>query len=154
LFEALKVDRVVSFFVVSLITLVAIVNILSSLIMLVRSKTRDIAIVRTMGATRASIVRIFMTVGTSVGMLGIGAGAILAFIILFFRQAIVNGIQFITGQQIWDPSIRFLTELPAKTNPVEVVAVLSLATLLTFLATLYPAFRAANTDPVEVLRYE
>ncbi len=154
LFEALAVDRVVSFFVVSLITLVAIVNILSSLIMLVRSKTRDIAIIRTMGATRSSIVRIFMTVGTSVGMLGIAAGALLAFIILFFRQGIVNGIQFVTGQQIWDPSIRFLTELPAKTNPLEVAAVLALATGLTILATLYPAYRAANTDPVEVLRYE
>jgi lipoprotein-releasing system permease protein len=122
--------------------------------MLVRSKTRDIAIIRTMGATRASIVRIFMTVGTSVGMLGIAAGALLAFIILFFRQGIVNGIQFVTGQQIWDPSIRFLTELPAKTNPLEVAAVLALATGLTILATLYPAYRAANTDPVQVLRYE
>ncbi len=154
LFEALAVDRVVSFFVVSMITLVAIVNILSSLIMLVRSKTRDIAIVRTMGASRASIVRIFMTVGVTIGMMGIGAGALLAFIILFFRQSMVNGIQFITGQQIWDPSIRFLTELPAKTNPIEVLAVLALATLLTFLATLYPAFKAASTDPVQVLRYE
>jgi lipoprotein-releasing system permease protein len=154
LFEALAVDRVVSFFVVSMITLVAIVNILSSLIMLVRSKTRDIAIVRTMGASRASIVRIFMTVGVTIGMMGIGAGALLAFIILFFRQSMVNGIQFITGQQIWDPSIRFLTELPAKTNPLEVMAVLALATLLTFLATLYPAFKAASTDPVQVLRYE
>jgi lipoprotein-releasing system permease protein len=154
LFEALAVDRVVSFFVVSMITLVAIVNILSSLIMLVRSKTRDIAIVRTMGASRASIVRIFMTVGVTIGMMGIGAGALLAFVILFFRQSMVNGIQFITGQQIWDPSIRFLTELPAKTNPLEVIAVLALATLLTFLATLYPAFKAASTDPVQVLRYE
>jgi lipoprotein-releasing system permease protein len=154
LFEALAVDRVVSFFVVSMITLVAIVNILSSLIMLVRSKTRDIAIVRTMGASRASIVRIFMTVGVTIGMMGIGAGALLAFVILFFRQSMVNGIQFITGQQIWDPSIRFLTELPAKTNPLEVLAVLALATGLTFLATLYPAFKAASTDPVQVLRYE
>lgn len=154
LFEALAVDRVVSFFVVSLITLVAIVNILSSLIMLVRSKTRDIAIVRTMGASRRSIVKIFMTVGATVGLLGIASGAVLAFIILYFRQGIVDGIQFVTGQQIWDPSIRFLTELPAKTNPLEVVAVLALAAILTVLATLYPAFRAARTDPVEVLRYE
>ncbi len=154
LFEALAVDRVVSFIVVSLITLVAVFNIMSSLIMLVRSKTRDIAIVRTMGASRASIIRIFMTVGVTIGLLGIVGGAVLAAIFLFFRQSIVNGIQFLTGSQIWDPSIRFLTELPAKTNPLEVAAVLMLATGLTFLATLYPAFKAASTDPVQVLRYE
>jgi lipoprotein-releasing system permease protein len=154
LFEALAVDRVVSFFVVSLITLVAAFNIMSSLIMLVRSKTRDIAIIRTMGATRQSIVRIFMTVGVTVGGLGIVAGGLLAFLILTFRQSLVNGVQFLTGQQIWDPSIRFLTELPAKTNPIEVAAVLGLAAVMTFLATLYPAFKAASTDPVQVLRYE
>ncbi len=154
LFEALAVDRVVSFFVVSMITLVAIVNILSSLIMLVRSKTRDIAIVRTMGASRSSIVRIFMTVGVTIGFLGIGSGAFLAFLVLYFRQRMVQGIEFITGQNIWDPSIRFLTELPAKTDPFEVMAVLLLAAVLTFLATLYPAFKAASTDPVQVLRYE
>jgi lipoprotein-releasing system permease protein len=154
LFEALAVDRVVSFIVVSLITLVAVFNIMSSLIMLVRSKTRDIAIVRTMGASRASIIRIFMTVGVTIGLLGIAGGAVLAALFLFFRQSIVNGVQFLTGSQIWDPSIRFLTELPAKTNPLEVMAVLLLAAGLTFLATLYPAFKAASTDPVQVLRYE
>jgi lipoprotein-releasing system permease protein len=154
LFEALAVDRVVSFFVVSLITLVAVFNIMSSLIMLVRSKTRDIAIVRTMGATRGSIIRIFMTVGVTIGLLGIASGGVLAAIFLYFRQGVINGIQFLTGQEIWDPSIRFLTELPAKTNPVEVVMVLFLGGALTFLATLYPAFKAASTDPVQVLRYE
>jgi lipoprotein-releasing system permease protein len=154
LFEAMSVDRVVSFLVVSLITLVAMFNILSSLIMLVRSKTRDIAIVRTMGASRASVMRIFMAVGVTIGMLGIVSGAILGFLILTFRQPLINFAQFVSGQQIWDPSIRFLTELPAKTNPVEVILVLSFATILTFLATLYPAYKAASTDPVQVLRYE
>lgn len=154
LFEALAVDRVVSFVILSLIILVAAFNILSSLIMLVRAKTRDIAIVRTMGASRASLVRIFMTVGIVIGTLGIAAGVILGFIILYFRQGIVNGVQLLTGQNLWDPSIRFLTELPAKTDPMEVVGVVFMALVLTILATLYPAFKAAGTDPVQVLRYE
>jgi lipoprotein-releasing system permease protein len=154
LFEALAVDRVVSFVVLSLIILVAAFNILSSLIMLVRAKTRDIAIVRTMGASRASLVRIFMTVGVTIGALGIAAGVVLGFVILFFRQGMVNGIQFVTGQNLWDPSIRFLTELPAKTDPLEVAGVVLMAFILTILATLYPAFKAAGTDPVQVLRYE
>jgi lipoprotein-releasing system permease protein len=154
LFEALAVDRVVSFVVLSLIILVAAFNILSSLIMLVRAKTRDIAIIRTMGASRASLVRIFMTVGIVIVTLGIAAGVVLGFIILFFRQSMVNGIQFITGQNLWDPSIRFLTELPAKTDLFEVIGVILMALMLTILATLYPALKAAGTDPVQVLRYE
>ena len=154
LFEALAVDRVVSFTVLSLIMLVAAFNILSSLIMLVRAKTRDIAIVRTMGASRMSLVRIFMSVGVTIGALGIAAGVVLGFLVLYFRQNVVNGIQFLTGQNLWDPSIRFLTELPAKTDPWQVVGVVVMAFVLTILATLYPAFKAAGTDPVQVLRYE
>ncbi|WNO52460.1 lipoprotein-releasing ABC transporter permease subunit [Stakelama saccharophila] len=154
LFEALKVDRLVTFVVLSIIILVAVFNILSSLIMLVRAKTRDIAILRTMGATRLGLLRIFMTVGTTIGALGIGAGLILGFVFIHFRQNVVAAIGFVTGQQVWDPSMRYLTELPAKTAPLEVVGIALMALVFSILATLYPAFKAASTDPVQVLRYE
>ena len=106
LFETLQVERVVMFVILSIIILVAVFNILSSLIMLVRAKTRDIAILRTMGASRASLLRIFVTVGTSIGMLGIAAGIGLGLIAIFFRQNVINFVQMITGQNLWDPSIR------------------------------------------------
>ena len=154
LFEALAVERVAMFTVLSIIILVAVFNILSSLIMLVRAKTRDIAILRTMGATRRGLMKVFMTVGVTIGVLGTAAGMLLGAVFLFFRQSVVNFIQFVTGQNLWDPSIRFLTELPSKTDPVEVTAIVVMALGFSFLATLYPAWKAASTDPVQVLRYE
>ena len=154
LFEALAVERVAMFTVLSIIILVAVFNILSSLIMLVRAKTRDIAILRTMGANRGGLMRIFMVVGTTIGALGTVAGLILGAIFLFYRQGVVNFVQLVTGQNLWDPSIRYLTELPSKTDPVEVLVIASMALIFSFLATLYPAWKAASTDPVQVLRYE
>jgi len=154
LFEALAVERVAMFVVLSLIVLVAVFNILSSLIMLVRAKTRDIAILRTIGASRQSMMKVFVTVGVTIGSLGIVLGLVLGAIFLFFRQGVVNAIQFLTGQNLWDPSVRFLSELPSKTDPVEVAAIVLTALVLSFLATLYPAWKAASTDPVQVLRYE
>jgi lipoprotein-releasing system permease protein len=154
LFQALEIERVAMFVVLSLIILVAVFNILSSLIMLVRAKTRDIAILRTMGASRSGMMKVFVTVGVTIGSLGIILGVILGAIFLFFRQGVVEAIQRLTGANLWDPSVRFLTELPSKTDPFEVTAIVLTALVLSFLATLYPAYKAAGTDPVQVLRYE
>ena len=154
IFEALQVERVAMFFALSFMVLVAAFNILSSLVMLVRAKTRDIAIMRTMGATRKSLLKIFVTTGFTVGAIGTLAGLALGFLVLFFRQPIVRIIEVVTGQNLWDPSIRFLTTLPAKTDPLEIIGIVTLALVLSFLATLYPALKASGTDPVQVLRYE
>ena len=154
LFEALAVERVAMFVVLSIIVLVAVFNILSSLIMLVRAKTRDIAILRTMGATRRSLLKIFVTTGFLIGVLGTGAGLILGFVFLYFRQPIVRLVELLTGQNLWDPSIRFLTELPSRSDPVEIIVISVMALVFSFVATLYPALKAASTDPVQVLRYE
>lgn len=154
LFEAIQVERVVMFVVLSIIILVAAFNILSSLIMLVRAKHRDIAILRTMGASRRAVMKIFMTVGVTIGVLGIVAGMVLGALGLYFRQPVVDFFQRLTGHNLWDPSVRVLTELPSRTDPFEVSAIVGMALALTFIATLIPAWRASKTDPVQVLRYE
>ncbi|MDR6831796.1 MULTISPECIES: lipoprotein-releasing ABC transporter permease subunit [unclassified Sphingopyxis] len=154
LFEALSIERVAMFVILSLIVLVAAFNIVSSLIMLVRAKTRDMAILRTMGAPRDAVLRIFMSIGLSIGIAGTLMGMAFGFGLLYFRQGVLRGVEFLTGQPLWDPSIRFLTELPSKPDPFEIAGIALMAVVFSFLATLYPAFKAANTDPVQVLRYE
>ena len=154
LFQALDLERVVMFIIVCIVVLVAAFNIASSLIMLVRSKTRDIAILRTMGASRRAILRIFMAVGLAIGVAGILIGLVLGAVALFFRQGALDLVHYLTGANPWDPSVRILSDLPAKTDPVEVAAIIVVTLLLIFPATLFPARRAASTDPVQVLRYE
>jgi len=154
LFEALQVERAAMAFALSFMVLVAAFNILSSLVMLVRAKTRDIAIMRTLGATRQSLIKIFVTTGFTIGAIGTLAGLALGFLILAGRQQIVEGFGALTGQDLWDPQYRFLTTIPSKVDGSEVTMIVLLALGLSFLATLYPAWRAANTDPVQVLRYE
>ena len=154
LFDALQVERAAMAFALSFMVLVAAFNILSSLVMLVRAKTRDIAIMRTMGATRQSLMKIFVTTGFTVGAIGTVIGLALGFAILAGRQQIVQAIGALTGQDLWDPQYRFLTTIPSKVDGGEVTMIALLALGLSFLATLYPAWKAANTDPAQVLRYE
>jgi len=152
-FSALEVERNVMFLILMLIVLVAALNIVSGLIMLVKDKSSDIAILRTMGATSGSILRIFLITGASIGIVGTLAGFGLGLVICANIQAIQQFASRISGTQLWDPTVRFLTEIPAETNPTEVAAVVGMALVLSLLATLYPAWRAAKLDPVEALRY-
>src|SRR3546814_14405530 len=115
--------------------------------MLVRAKTKDIAILRTMGATRMSLMRIFMPVGTLIGALGIIAGLGLGFLILHFRPWTVGGVGFVTCQNPWAPSIRYPTELPAKPDPLEVPALVIMAPILSFMSTPHQHWNRANTKP-------
>ncbi len=154
LFEALQVERAAMAFALSFMVLVAAFNILSSLVMLVRAKTRDIAIMRTMGATRQSLMKIFVTTGFTIGAIGTVAGLAFGFLILAGRKQIVEAIGALTGQNLWDPQYRFLTTIPSKIDGMEIGMIVLLALFLSFLATLYPAWKAASTDPVQVLRYE
>ncbi len=153
-FTALQVERNVMFLILTLIILVAAFNIISGMVMLVKDKGRDIAILRTMGATRAMILRVFFLTGASIGVVGTLAGLGLGIAFTENIQAIQGWLERLTGTDLFNAEIYFLTQLPAVIDWGEVAAVTGMALGLSFLATIYPAWRAARLDPVEALRYE
>ena len=153
-FNAVEIERNVMFLILTLIIVVAAFNVISSMIMLVKDKGRDIAILRTMGATRGMILRIFMLSGASIGIVGTLLGFVLGVEFAAHIEAIRQVIQGIIGTNLFAPEIYFLTQIPARLDPYEVGSVVAMALALSFLATIYPSWRAARLDPVEALRYE
>ncbi len=153
-FSAIQVERNVMFLILTLIILVAAFNIISSMIMLVKDKGRDIAIMRTMGALRSSMMKIFMLTGASVGIAGTATGAVLGIAFALNIEEIRRLIEKLTDSSLFPDEIYFLSKLPAEIDWTEVVVVISMAISLSILATIYPAWRAAKLDPVEALRYE
>jgi lipoprotein-releasing system permease protein len=154
LFRAVEIERNVMFLILTLIILVAAFNIISSMIMMVKDKGRDIAILRTMGASRGMILRIFMLSGASIGVVGTLFGLVLGILFTENIEAIRDFIQNLIGTNLFSAEIYFFTRIPARIDRGEVVAVVVMALLLSFLATVYPSWRAARLDPVEALRYE
>jgi lipoprotein-releasing system permease protein len=153
-FSALEVERNVMFVILTMIVLVAALNIISGLIMLVKDKGRDIAILRTIGATKGAILRVFFITGASIGTVGTLAGLLIGTIICANIESLRQLVSWVTRTEVFSPELYFLSRLPAEMNPGETAAIVLIALGLSFLATLYPAWRAARLDPVEALRYE
>jgi lipoprotein-releasing system permease protein len=153
LFAALQVERNVMFLILTLIILVAALNIVSGLIMLVKDKSGDIAILRTMGAARGAVMRVFLIAGASIGVFGTVLGFAIGVIFCLNIESIRQFLSSLTGTELFNPEIYFLSRMPAEMDPGEVISVVAMSLSLSFLATLYPSWRAARLDPVEALRY-
>ena len=153
-FSALEVERNVMFMILTLIVLVAALNIISGLIMLVKDKGSDIAILRTMGASQGAIMRVFLITGAAIGVVGTLTGLVVGLVICLNIESIRQFLSWLTNTELFSPELYFLSRLPAEIDVGETVAVVVMALTLSFLATLYPSWRAARLDPVEALRYE
>jgi lipoprotein-releasing system permease protein len=153
-FNALQVERNVMFLILTLIVLVAALNIVSGLIMLVKDKGSDIAILRTMGATQGSVMRVFLITGAAIGVVGTLVGLLLGIVVCLNIESIRQFLSWLTNTELFSPELYFLSKLPADMDTGETVAVVVMALSLSLLATLYPSWRAARLDPVEALRYE
>jgi lipoprotein-releasing system permease protein len=152
-FTVLEVERTLMFIILSLIILVAALNIISGIMMLVKDKSRDIAVLRTMGASKEAIMRVFLITGASIGVVGTIAGFILGIVFCWNIEPIRVFAQWLSGTTLMDPKVYYLSKLPADIDPIETAWIVVFALVLTLLATLYPSWRASKLDPVDVLRY-
>jgi lipoprotein-releasing system permease protein len=153
-FSALQVERNVMFMILTLIVLVAALNIISGLIMLVKDKGSDIAILRTMGASSGAVMRIFFMTGAAIGLVGTFAGVLLGVIVCLNVESIRQFFSWVSGTVLFDPQLYFLSQLPAEMDISETISVVIMALTLSFIATIFPAWRASKLDPVQALRYE
>lgn len=152
--EALKVERTVMFFILTLIIIVAAFNIISSMIMLVNDKNKNIALLRTLGMTKSSVMRIFLICGSSIGVVGTLLGFVIGVLFSANIQTIKSALESMTGATLFNPAIYFLSTLPSKIFISDVVVITGMALVISFLATIYPAYKASKSNPAEVLRYE